>query len=133
MKLPDELVSALKRWRLRCPKGEHDLAFPDAKGRPIHSSDLLRTGLHAALRRAGLRQVRFHDLRHSFASNLLAAGVDVVTVSKALGHANVHITLVTYAHAIPKQRRGAGDALARLIAQIGNKMETSVAETGSAA
>jgi integrase len=63
--------------------------------------------------------------KHSFASNLLAAGVDVVTVSKALGHANVHITLVTYAYAIPKQRHGAGDALARLMAQSGNKMETS--------
>src|SRR5215467_189497 len=84
----------LKRWRLRCP---------NANGRPMQSSDLLRTGLHPALRRAGIRQVPCHDLRHSFASNLLAAGVDVVTVSKALGHANVHITLVTYAHAIVRE------------------------------
>jgi integrase len=98
VELPDELVAALKRWRLRCPKGEHDLVCPNASGGPMQSSDLLRTGLHPAPRRAGIRQVRFHDLRHSFASNLLAAGVDVVTVSKALGHANVHITLVTYAH-----------------------------------
>jgi integrase len=130
VELPDELVSALKRWRLRCPKGEHELVFPDARGRPMQSSDLLRTGLHGALRRAGLRQVRFHDLRHSFASNLLAAGVDVVTVSKALGHANVHITLTTYAHAIPRERQGAADALARLMAQSGNKVETS--DRGSA-
>jgi len=133
VELPDELISALKRWRLRCPKGEHDLVCPAAQGRPTQSSDRLRTGLHPALRRAGIRQVRFHDLRHSFASNLLGAGVDVVTVSKALGHANVHITLVTYAHAIPKERHGAGDALARLLAQSGNKMETSGSETVSAA
>jgi len=39
-------------------------------------------------------------------SDLLAAGVDVVTVSKALGHANPHITLTVYAHAIPTQRQG---------------------------
>lgn len=39
----------------------------------------------------------------------------------------LHITLVTYAHAIPKQRQGAGDALARLMAESANKMETSVA------
>jgi len=38
------------------PVSEHDLVFPDAKGRPMQSSDLLRTGLHAALRRAGLRR-----------------------------------------------------------------------------
>jgi integrase len=125
VELPDELVSALKRWRLRCPKGEHELVCPGANGQPMDSSDLLRTGLHSALRRAGLRQVRFHDLRHSFASNLLAAGVDVVAVSKALGHANVHITLVTYAHAIPQERQGAGDAWARLLARTGNRMETS--------
>jgi integrase len=37
---------------------------------PMQSSDLLRTGLHPVLRRAGIRQVRFHDLRHAFASNL---------------------------------------------------------------
>ncbi len=131
VELPDELVSALKRWKLRCPKGEHDLVFPDAKGRPMQSSDLLRTGLHSALRRAGLRKVRFNDLRHAFASNLLAAGTDIVTVSKALGHANVHITLTTYAHAIPREeRQGAGDALARLMGQSGNKMETWAPKNG---
>jgi integrase len=70
---------------------------------------------------------------NSFASNLLAAGVDVVTVSEALGHANVHITLVIYAHAMAKQRHGAGEALARLMTQSGNKMETSAAGAGSAA
>jgi integrase len=133
VELPDELVAELKRWRLRSPKGEHDLVFPGASGSPMWSSDLLRVGLHPALRRAGLRQVRFHDLRHSFASNLLAAGIDVVTVSKALGHANVHITLTTYAHAIPKLRHGAGDALARLMRADGNKMETSDAQEGAAA
>jgi len=52
---------------------------------PIQSPSFLRT-MWPALRRAGIRQVRLHDLRHSFASNLLAAGVDVVTVSRALGH-----------------------------------------------
>jgi hypothetical protein len=56
----------------------------------------------------------------------------VATVSNVLGHANVHVTRVTYAHAIPKHRDGAGAARARLMAQSGNKMETSVAEKGSA-
>jgi hypothetical protein len=57
----------------------------------------------------------------------------VVTVSKALGYANVHITLVTYAHAIPKQRHAAGEAVAPLMAQSANKMETSTSETASVA
>jgi hypothetical protein len=67
-----------------------------------------------------------------FASDLLAAAVDVAAISNALGHANVHVTRVTCAHAMPKHRDGAGDARARLMAQRGNKMETAVAETGSA-
>ena len=69
-------------------------------------------------------------MRHSFASNLLGAGTDIVTVSKALGHANVHITLTTYAYAIPRERQGAGDALARLMGQSGNKMETWTPKNG---
>jgi hypothetical protein len=42
----------------------------------------------------------------------------------------VHITLVTYAHAIPRERQGAGDALARMMGQSGNKMETLTPEIG---
>ena len=61
---------------------------------------------------------------------MLGAETDIVTVSKALGHANVHITLTTYAHAIPRERQGAGDALARLMGQSGNKMETLTPKTG---
>jgi integrase len=97
---------------------------PSIKGKPMHASALLNHGFRPALSRAGIRKVRFHDLRHSFASNLLAAGVDVVTVSKALGHAKVHITLTTYAHAVPKARHGAADRMAVLMARSGNNLET---------
>ena len=134
IELPADLVVTLKRWRLACPKGEHDLVCPSKSGKPMHGSALLNHGFRPALSRAKIRTVRFHDLRHSFASNLLAAGVDVVTVSKALGHANVHITLTTYAHAVPKARHGAGDRIAALLSQSGNKLETGTGEgvaTGS--
>jgi integrase len=85
--------------------------MPEGRTRPDlpTSSDVLRTGLHPALRRAGIRQVRFHDLRHSFREQSARS------------------------HAIPKERHGAGDALARLMAQSGNKVETSGSETMSAA
>ncbi len=55
IELPDEAISALKRWRLRCPKGEHDLVCPNPKGKPQQASDVLRSGLHPTLRRAGIR------------------------------------------------------------------------------
>jgi len=50
-------------------------------------------------------------------SNLLATGWDVVTVSQLLGHANPQITLTICAHALPKPRHGAADALARLMCE----------------
>lgn len=120
-----ELLRELKAWRLRCPKGEHELVFPSSTGKPMQGCDLLRTGFKAALRRAGLREVRFHDLRHSWASNALAEGVDLATVSTLLGHASPQITLSTYTHAMPTKRRGVAELLADL-RRNGNRMETSV-------
>jgi len=130
VELPPVLLSELKRWRLACPKDPNgaklDLVCPSTRGGFMDGGALLNSGLHPALRRAGIRQVRFHDLRHSYASNLLAAGEDIVRVSHDLGHANVHITLTTYAHAIPKTRRGGTDRMAALIAgDGGNNLETS--------
>ncbi len=124
VELPAELVLELRRWRLACPKGPHDLICPSEKGGPMSGSVLLQSGLYPAEDRAGVRRARVHDLRHSFASNLLAAGVDVVTVSKALGHANVNITLGVYSHSIPGKRLGATDAMARLLERDGNSLET---------
>lgn len=55
--------------------------------------------------------MRFHDLRHTHATQLLRAGVNVKVVSERLGHANVSITLNTYAHVLPDMQQSAVDAL----------------------
>ena len=47
---------------------------------------------------SGVKPIRIHDLRHSFASNMIAAGSNIVAVSRYLGHANINITLEVYAH-----------------------------------
>ncbi len=80
------LATELKRWKIRCPISERDLCFPTEQGKPQNP-------------------VRFHDLRHGYASTLLASGSDLVRVQKLLGHASAAITLGVYAHAIP----GVGD------------------------
>ena len=124
-------IEELKRWRPLCPKNEHDLVCPSVTGLPMHASALLQRGFYPALDRAGIRRVRFHDLRHSWASNLLEAGENIATVSRALGHANVYITLKTYAHAIPKPRHGVSDRMAALMKetnQRGYKMGTEGVE-----
>jgi integrase len=69
--LPSGLLDALRVWRLKCPKGDHDLVFPNGKGNPESHSNLLQRGFYPALRRAKLRKIRFHDLRHTFCSLLI--------------------------------------------------------------
>jgi integrase len=113
--LPEHLVSELRRWKLRCPRSEPDLVFPNESGRPLSHSNLLSRGLYPALRRAGLRRVRFHDLRHSYASMMLASGADVVRVSRLLGHASPTVTLNVYAHQLPTEHYASVDGLAKLV------------------
>ena len=63
--------------------------------------------LRRVLKRAGLPYVRFHDLRHTFATLALQNGVDVKTVSSILGHFSAGFTLDTYAHVTTTAQREA--------------------------
>jgi integrase len=115
VKLTPTLVAELKRWKLQCPPNEYDLVFPTVDGKPIRRSNALRTGLWQALRRAGLRRVNMHSLRHSFASAMLVNGAPITEVQATLGHANPSITLRVYSHYIPSGDTGTVDRVANAI------------------
>ena len=66
-------------------------------------------------RRAGLAHFRLHDIRHFMATEMLARGVPVPTVSQRLGHARASTTLNVYAHRIPDADRDAADLMGKLI------------------
>jgi integrase len=68
--------------------------------------------------RAGMPEVRLHDLRHFVATRLLSSGVDVRTVAGRLGHKNANVTLNVYAHFLPEADREAADLLGRLLAPV---------------
>jgi integrase len=61
------------------------------------------------------REVRFHDIRHTHATQLLALGVNVKAVSERLGHADVATTLRTYAHVLPHMQQSAVEVTATLL------------------
>lgn len=104
--LPDEVVHALTRRREhrhadRQHAGEHwidtDLIFTTAYGRHLEPTTLLRE-FHQLCDQARLRRIRFHDLRHTCATLMLEAGVELKTIQQLLGHANIAVTADTYAH-----------------------------------
>uniref|UniRef100_E6Q5G8 Tyrosine recombinase xerC-like n=1 Tax=mine drainage metagenome TaxID=410659 RepID=E6Q5G8_9ZZZZ len=64
-----------------------------------------------AMRAAGVPVIRFHDLRHTFATLALAAKVPVKVVSEMLGHKSVKLTLDVYAHSLPGMHESAVEAL----------------------
>ncbi|MGB3479915.1 MAG: tyrosine-type recombinase/integrase [bacterium] len=70
----------------------------------------IKVGFMAALRRAGIRDFRFHDLRHTFASRLVMAGVDIRTVQVLLGHKDIKVTM-RYSHLSDQNLRKAVDKL----------------------
>jgi integrase len=83
-------------------------------GRPMHPEWLSGLLVRQA-RRAGLPQIRLHDLRHSVASILLAQGVHPKVVSEQLGHATIALTLDTYSHVIPSLQQEAAGVIAAAI------------------
>ena len=113
--LLDELIGDLKHWKLRCPKGEHDLVFPSDDGRLLNHGILLRKGFYPALRRAKLRHVRFHDLRHTFASLLIHANVHPKRIQALMGHSTIRITLDVYGHLMHDADNDAAQKVSHLL------------------
>lgn len=88
--------------------------FCDKDGSPVHPVTLGRMFNHR-VKREGLPRIRLHDLRHTYASIALSAGIHPKIVSERLGHANVTITLDTYSHVLPSLHREAAEKVAGLI------------------
>ena len=67
---------------------------------------------------AGLEHIRFHDLRHTFATLALQNGVDVKTVSSMLGHYDAGFTLRTYTHATRQMQNQAAETMGNFMAKV---------------
>lgn len=89
---------------------DNDLVFPRRDGAPWRP-DTFSTVFAAHVRRYKLPPVRFHDLRHTHATQLLKQGVHPKIVSERLGHSNISITLDTYSHVLPGMQESAIEAL----------------------
>lgn len=109
----DQLVERLAAGPLWAQDPElADLIFTTRTGYPLHR-DVIRFALRGGLARAGLPTIRFHDLRHSFATMALESGIDLKIISDALGHSRLAITADLYSHVTPAMQDKLADAIDR--------------------
>ncbi|BAI72529.1 integrase [Azospirillum sp. B510] len=97
----DEAHKVLSRWRTQ--SGGTGLVFPGRDGSKMNN---VRTSWEGVLETAEISDFRWHDLRHTFASKLVMAGVDLNTVRELLGHSDIKMTL-RYAHLAPEHKAAA--------------------------
>ena len=110
--LAEDTVSVLLEQKKKV--GDSPWVFPSPAGGPLSPDSVLHM-LHRVLKRAGLPSLRFHDLRHTFATLALQNGVDVKTVSGMLGHFSAGFTLDTYAHVTTASQRQAAKTMGGIL------------------
>ena len=113
--LPSETVEILKQYKAG-QTIESEYVFPSPTG-GIMEPDCARKMLKRVLQRAGLDEMRFHDLRHTFATLALQNGVDVKTLSGILGHYSAGFTLDTYAHVTAQMQEDAAKKVGGFLQQ----------------
>ena len=117
--LPQRAVEALRSHRKRQLEGklrttdyeDSGLVFATGKGTPLDAQNIINRFFKPLLKRAGLPNIRWHDLRHTYATLLLARGTHPTYVQKSLGHASVQLTLDRYSHWMPSMGRNTAEGI----------------------
>lgn len=111
--IPKQAVDLLVLEHEKHPNNPY--MFPSPKTGTMYDPDSFRHTHEKILAAAGIEHIRFHDLRHTFATLSLQNGVDVKTLSNTLGHYSAGFTLDTYTHATQRMRREAADTIGNVI------------------
>jgi len=89
--------------------------FPTPGGAVWRKDNFMSRVFRPAVRRADLAPLRFHDLRHTYAALMVAAGAHPKLLQAQLGHTSINVTLTTYGHLFPDAFADVGEALDRLV------------------
>ena len=117
IRINDELVDLLLAMKDKQIQSKY--IFPSPETGDVRDTSAVTRKLHRIQERAGLPKIRFHDLRHTFATLTLEAGVDVKTVSHMLGHTDAGFTMNTYMHVTDDMQKNAADKMKNLIENSG--------------
>ena len=100
--------------------GEESYIFVNSSKNPFYSHDIIGVNFQRILKKINIKARPLYNIRHTMASQLISKGVDIVWVSKMLGHEDVSITLKIYTHFIEED----DEKRLKKIAEIGTKMVT---------
>ncbi len=127
--MSDSLVKELKRYkaeqsefimRMRKDYDDQDYVVTSGLGTPVLPSNLSRA-FHAIIKKAEIKDIRFHDLRHTHASLLFKQNVHPKIVQERLGHKNIQITLDTYSHMLGNMQEAAAAKFDEMFTENKNK------------
>ena len=110
-----DLAGLLAHHKATTGGGPDDHVFHNKAGDPIDYHNIERREFHPALERAGLRKIRWHDLRHTFVALLVANGEYPTKIQELKGHADIGTTFNTYGHLMPDSSNGVGERLDSLV------------------
>lgn len=114
--IPQDAVDLLVQEHSKHPDNQY--MFPSPVTREMYHLDSVIKLHEKILKDAGLKHIRFYDLRHTFATLALQNGVDVKTVSSMLWHYDAGFSLRTYTHATMQQQNRAAETMGNFIAQV---------------
>ncbi len=97
----NETVRLAQLKTKKYPVNPDDLVFTNSVGNPTDPDQMVKRGFHSALESAKLRQIRFHDLRHSFTALLIDQGENLKFIQSQLGHGSIQTTIDRYGHLMP--------------------------------
>lgn len=116
-------LAELKRWRIACSPCELDLVFPSQIGGPINCVTMRKRHFYPTLKRAGIKRIRFHDLRHTYASILIDQGENIKYIQSQLGHSTPTVTLNIYSHLLKPTNQEAARRLEERIFGTSEKVD----------
>ena len=129
--LGPSMMMTLKRWRLACPSSDLNMIFPNEAGRPINHNNMVNRHFEPALKKAGIDRIRFHDLRHTYASILIEQGENITYIQSQLGHSSPSVTLNVYAHLINPQDQSAANRLEKTIFETTGSRMVAINKKGT--
>lgn len=115
IQVPSKLIQVLKQYKKLAVENDLNLVFTQKNGKPLDADNLMNRRYRKILKLAGVKKIRFHDLRHTYASLLISKDLNIKYIQKQMGHSSFEVTMNTYAHLMPEVYEKSKQAIDKLI------------------